>query len=129
MSNESNESEFRPVVVEAGRGGWGGPLRIQPTPERPIIASVTGGGIHPVAERIAELSGGEAFDGFSSTVPFDQMACAVIDCGGTARIGVYPMKGVPTVDIHGATPSGPLASKITEDNFVSGVAPENVKEA
>jgi glucitol/sorbitol PTS system EIIB component len=122
-------SDYKAVVVEKGTGGWGGPLRIEPTADRKVIASITGGGIHPVAQRIAELTGGEAFDAFKSSVKFDKMACAVIDCGGTARVGVYPMKGVPTVDIHPTSPAGPLAMHIKEENFVSGVKPENIKEA
>ena len=122
-------SEYKAVKVSAGTGGWGGPLTIQPSDDKPIIACITGGGIHPVAQRIADLTGGEAFDAFKSTVKFDKMACAVIDCGGTARVGVYPMKGVPTVDVHATSPAGPLARFITEDVFVSGVKPDNVEEA
>ena len=122
-------SEYKSVKVSQGRGGWGGPLVITPTADRPLIYSVTGGGIHPVAQRIAELTGGEAFDGFKSSAPFDKIAVAVIDCGGTARVGVYPMKKVPTVDIHATSPAGPLAAFITEVIFVSGVKPENVEEA
>jgi PTS system glucitol/sorbitol-specific IIB component len=121
--------DYKSVKVTKGRGGWGGPLTIKPTDDRPLIASITGGGIHPVAQKIADLTGGEAFDGFSSSAPFDKIACAVIDCGGTARVGVYPMKKVPTVDIHGTSPAGPLAMFITEDLFVSGVKPEDVAEA
>jgi sorbitol-specific phosphotransferase system component IIBC len=102
-------------------------LTITPTDDKPLIYSVTGGGIHPVAARIAELTGGQAFDGFASSAPFDKIAVAVIDCGGTARIGVYPMKKVPTVDIHATSPSGPLANFITEQIFVSGVKPDNVE--
>lgn len=122
-------SEYKAVNVSKGPGGWGGPLRIEPTEDRKVIASITGGGIHPVAQRIAELTGGEAFDAFKSTVKFDKMACAVIDCGGTARVGVYPMKGVPTVDIHPTSPAGPLAMHIKEEIFVSGVRPDDVEEA
>jgi sorbitol-specific phosphotransferase system component IIBC len=121
-------SDYKAVKVTQGRGGWGGPLTIKPTEDRPLIASITGGGIHPVAQRIADLTGGEAFDGFANHAPFDKMAVAVIDCGGTARVGVYPMKKVPTVDIHGTSPAGPLAQFITEELFVSGVKPENVEE-
>ena len=90
---------------------------------------MTGGGIHPVAQKIADLTGGEAFDGFKSNAPFDKIAVAVIDCGGTAQVGVYPMKKVPTVDVHATSPAGPLAMFIKEDIFVSGVGPDNVKEA
>jgi PTS system glucitol/sorbitol-specific IIB component len=122
-------SEYRAVEVSKGPGGWGGPLRIEPNGDRVVIASITGGGIHPVAQRIADLTGGEAFDAFRSSVKFDKMACAVIDCGGTARVGVYPMKGVPTVDVHPTSPAGPLAMHIKETNFVSGVKPDNVREA
>lgn len=122
-------SEYKAVTVSKGPGGWGGPLRIEPKGERVVVASITGGGIHPVAQRIADLTGGTAFDAFKSTVKFDKMACAVIDCGGTARVGVYPMKGVPTVDVHATSPAGPLAAFIKEEIFVSGVKLDNVKEA
>ena len=100
-------ADYKKVKVEAGPSGWGGPLEIQPTDEKKYIVCVTGGGIHPVAQKIADLTGAEAFDGFKSSPEgsFKAMACAVIDCGGTARIGVYPMKGVPTIDIHDTTPA------------------------
>ena len=62
-------AEYKAVRVEAGRGGWGGPLTIKPTADRPLVYSVTGGGIHPVAQKIADLTGGEAFDGFKSNAP------------------------------------------------------------
>jgi glucitol/sorbitol PTS system EIIB component len=122
-------TEFKSVTIKAGRGGWGGPLTVTPTEKKPYIYSVTGGGIHPVAQRIADLTGGTPFDGFKSSKPFDEIAVAVIDCGGTARVGVYPMKKVPTVDIHAASPSGPLAAFITAELFVSGVKPENITES
>ena len=120
-------TDYKAVTIEKGRGGWGGPLTIKPTSERNLIYSVTGGGIHPVAARIAELTGGQAFDGFRSSAPFDKIACAVIDCGGTARVGVYPMKKVPTVDVHPTSPAGPLAMFIKEELFVSGVKPDDVE--
>ena len=122
-------AEYKAVKIEAGRGGWGGPLTIKPTDQRKLIVSVTGGGIHPVAQKIAELTGGEPFDGFKSSAPFDKIAVAVIDCGGTARVGVYPMKKVPTVDVYATSPSGPLAAFIKEDIFVSGVKADNVSLA
>ena len=122
-------SDYKSVTVSKGRGGWGGPLTITPTAERPLIASITGGGIHPVAAKIAELTGGELVDGFKGAAPFDKLAVAVIDCGGTARVGVYPMKKVMTVDVHATSPAGPLAQFITEQLFVSGVKPEDVKDA
>ncbi|MBO0451542.1 PTS glucitol/sorbitol transporter subunit IIB [Candidatus Enterococcus murrayae] len=120
---------YKSVFVEPGTGGWGVGLTLVPTEKRNKVVSVTGGGIHPVAQQIADLTGAEAWDGFKNQVPEDEMICAVIDCGGTARIGVYPMKRIPTVDILPSSPSGPLAKHITEDIFVSGVKPANVKLA
>ena len=122
-------AEYKAVKIDKGQGGWGGPLTIKPTDARPYIYSVTGGGIHPLAQKIADLTGGIAFDGFSSSKKFDEIAVAVIDCGGTARIGVYPMKKVPTVDIHATSPAGPLAMFITEDLLVTGVKLENINPA
>ncbi len=119
---------YKSVRIEHGKKGWGGPLVVSPSKQKPLIYSVTGGGIHPVAQKIADLTGAEPFDGFKSKADFSQIAVAVIDCGGTARVGVYPMKGVLTVDIHGATPSGPLMKYINESNFVSGVKEENITQ-
>jgi len=119
--------QYKQVVVEKGTRGWGGPLVIKPEPGRELIYSVTGGGIHPVAQKIADMTGGKPFDGFNSKAAFEEIACVVIDCGGTARVGVYPMKGIPTIDVYPASPSGPLAKHINEQNFVSGVKPETVK--
>lgn len=122
----TNLGEYKRVRVERGARGWGGPLVIEPKSGRHLIYSVTGGGIHPVAQRIADLTGGTPFDGFKSKASFDEIAVAVIDCGGTARVGVYPMKGVLTVDIHSTSPSGPLMKYIKETNFVSGVSVDNI---
>ncbi|NMC30532.1 MAG: PTS sorbitol transporter [Pelolinea sp.] len=121
------ENKYRKIKIKAGPKGWGGPLVIEPTESRNLIYSVTGGGIHPLAAKIAELTGGTPFDGFKSRAPFEQIAVCVIDCGGTARVGVYPMKKVPTVDIYPTTPSGPLFRFITEDVFVSGVRIEDLE--
>lgn len=122
-------AEYKAVRIQAGKGGWGGPLTVKPSDERPLVVSVTGGGIHPLAQHIADLTGGTVHDGFKSSAPFDKIAVVVIDCGGTARIGVYPMKKVPTVDVYPTSPSGPLASFIKEDIFVSGVKAEDVTPA
>src|SRR5699024_596613 len=117
---------YKPIFVQKGSGGWGKGLHLEPNGKKTKVVSVTGGGIHPVAQKISELSGAEAVDGFKNSIPEDEMMCVVIDCGGTARIGVYPMKGIPTVDVMDASPSGPLAKHITEDIFVSGVGAKDV---
>jgi len=119
---------YKACKIVHGMRGWGGPLIIAPNSTRKYIYSVTGGGIHPIAQKIADITGAEPFDGFKSKADFSEIAVAVIDCGGTARVGVYPMKGIPTVDIHAATPSGPLLKYINETNFVSGVKEEHISE-
>jgi glucitol/sorbitol PTS system EIIB component len=119
-------SKYQSVKISKGSGGWGGPLIIQPTEEKKYIVSVTGGGIHPVAQKIADLTGTEAIDGFTKSVEKERMACVVVDCGGTARCGIYPKMGILTIDILPVSPSGPLASFINEENFVSGVTNETI---
>lgn len=118
--------KYNKVFVKKGQGGWGKGLEIHPTEKKNKIVSVTGGGIHPVAQKIADLTGGIAIDGFKNAVPEDEIATAIIDCGGTARIGVYPMKGILTIDVLASGPSGPLAKHINEENFVSGIKPSDV---
>ncbi|AYO30911.1 PTS sorbitol transporter subunit IIB [Biomaibacter acetigenes] len=118
--------EYKAVKIEKGPSGWGGPLIIKPSEGKDKIVSVTGGGIDPVAQRIAELTGGTAFDGFKSSVPEDQICCVIIDCGGTARCGVYPKKRIPTINLTPVGQVGPLAQYIKEDIYVSGVKPENI---
>jgi glucitol/sorbitol PTS system EIIB component len=102
----SEEPQYRKVKIKKGPKGWGGPLIVQPKPGKDLIYSVTGGGIHPLAQ---------------------QIAVCVIDCGGTARVGVYPMKKVLTVDIYPTSPSGPLMRFITPELFCSGVRKEDVE--
>ena len=123
----ADEKKYRKVRIKKGPKGWGGPLVVDPKPGKDLIYSVTGGGIHPLAAKIAELSGGRAFDGFKSKAGFEEIAVCVIDCGGTARVGVYPMKKVLTVDIYPTSPSGPLMRFITENLFVSGTRIEDLE--
>lgn len=118
---------YKSVKISSGSGGWGGPLTIQPTDQRNKVVSVTGGGIHPIARRIADLTGMEAVDGFKAPPVEGEMAVVVVDCGGTARCGVYPRKRIPTVNVMPVGQSGPLAQYITEDIYVSGVKAENIE--
>ena len=77
---------YKKVKISHGDGGWGGPLIITPTEKCHTVLSVTGGGIHPVAAKIAELTGGEAVDGWKTTLPDDEIMVAVGDHGCSSRL-------------------------------------------
>lgn len=112
---------YQAVTIKAGKGGFGGPLTLVPTDTRNKVVSVTGGGIHPVAAKIAEMTGCPAVDGFSTGVPDNEILVAIVDCGGTARCGVYPKKKIFTVNVLPVGQTGPLARFITPDIYVSAV--------
>src|SRR3712207_2111653 len=123
------EKTFRAVRIERGAQGWGGPLVIQPTAEKDKIVAVTGGGIPAVAQKIADLTGAQGVDGFPAPPPESEIAAVIVDCGGTARAGVYPRKRIPTINLTPVGQAGPLAQFITEDIYVSGVTPNNITPA
>ncbi|WP_312542942.1 PTS glucitol/sorbitol transporter subunit IIB [Enterococcus sp.] len=110
----------RAVKIHKGKGGWGGPLTVIPDEQKKYVISVTGGGIHPVAHKLAEMTHTTAVDAFKNPVAKEETLAAVIDCGGTARCGTYPRMRIPTVNVKLQAPSGPLAKFMTEDIFVSG---------
>ena len=112
---------YQSVKIVAGKGGWGGPLVLVPTETRNKIVSVTGGGVHPLAAKIAEMTGCTAVDGSATGVPDEEILLAVVDCGGTARCGVYPKKGVLTANVLPVGKTGPLAQFITKELYVSAV--------
>lgn len=129
MSNETSKSGFRAVKVERGSSGWGGPLVILPTAEKDKIVAITGGGIPAVAQQLADMTGATVVDGFTSPPVEGEIAAVVVDCGGTARCGVYPRKRIPTINLTPVGQAGPLAQYILEDIYVSGVKVENLSYA
>ncbi|TWD99439.1 PTS system glucitol/sorbitol-specific IIC component [Neobacillus bataviensis] len=121
-------TEYRSIKIVKGSGGFGGPLTITPTAAKNKIVYITGGGAKPnIVDKIVELTGTEAVNGFQTSVPDDQIALAIIDCGGTLRCGIYPQKGIPTVNIMPTGKSGPLAKYITEDIYVSAVDVDQIQ--
>ena len=118
---------YKTIKINAGDGGWGGPLTVTPTEKCHTVLSVTGGGIHPVAQAIADMAGGVAVDGWKTTLPDDEIMVAVVDCGGTARCGVYPKKGIFTVNLMPVGQSGPLAQFITPEIYCSAVKEKDIE--
>mgnify|MGYP002519135680 CR=1 FL=1 len=115
---------MKSICIKKGKNGWGGPLIIKvEDSEKEIkkVLSITGGGIDPIAQTIANMLEIEAVDGMIKAVEDENIACVVINCGGTLRCGVYPQKRVPTVNTTPVGKSGPLAKYILEDIYVSDV--------
>lgn len=117
---------YKNIKIEKGRSGFGGPLVIVPTETKNKILCVTGQHISPIARKIAQMTGCELVDGFMTSVPEEQVAAVVINCGGTARCGVYPRKRIPTINVEPVGSVGPLAQFITEDIYVSDVSEETI---
>lgn len=121
-------TEYKSIRIEKGPGGWGGPLTITPTSEKNRFIYVVGGGEKPkIADRIEKLTGMEGVNGFSTSIPEEEIALAIIDCGGTLRCGIYPQKGIPTINVIPTGKAGPLAKYITEDIYVSNVGEKQIQ--
>ena len=117
---------YKSVKIEKGPNGWGGPLIITPTEKKNKIVSITGKTVHPLAHKLAELTGCEIVNGFVTGVPEDEIMVVIVDCGGTARCGVYPKKRIFTINVMPVGQAGPLAQYITSDIYVSDVKENNV---
>ncbi|MDD3115189.1 MAG: glucitol/sorbitol-specific PTS transporter subunit IIBC [Anaerovibrio sp.] len=123
-------AEYKSIRIEHGTGGFGGPLVITPTEQRNKVMFITGGGAKPEClAKIVELTGMIPVNGFKTKCPEEEIGLVIIDCGGTLRCGIYPKKGIPTVNVMPVGKSGPMAKYITEDIYVSAVTSKHISPA
>ncbi len=115
--------------IVKGSGGFGGPLEIGIEGKKDKVMYVTGGHKPDIVDKICEITGGTPVNGFETSVPEDEIMVAVIDCGGTLRCGIYPQKGILTINIMATGKSGPLRQYITEEIYVSNVDVDQVTVA
>ena len=122
--------KYGSIYIEKGQGGFGGPLVVTPTDKRNKVMYILGEmDKPPCLDRIVELSGMTPVDGYKTTVPEEEIALAIVDCGGTLRCGIYPKKRIPTINIMPVGAAGPLAEFIKEDIYASAVGPDQVRAA
>ena len=123
-------AEYRAIKIVKGSGGFGGPLVVMPEEGKDKLVYITGGGAKPdIVDKIVELTGCEAVNGFRTSVAEKEIFLVIIDCGGTLRCGIYPQKRIPTINVMPVGKSGPMAKHITEDIYVSAVGVNQISHA
>lgn len=125
--SEDKPHPYHSITITCGDGGYGGPVTVTPTEKCHTVLYMTAGGSEPEPlAKILELSGMTPVNGNLDVCPDEKVALAIIDCGGTLRCGIYPGKGIPTVNLLATGRSGPLAKYMTPDKYVSAVTSADI---
>lgn len=127
---KTKDIKERQVVIHKGVAGYGGPLYISANKKRNKILYVTAQdrGLD-IANKISQLTGAEVVNGVTQSVDDKEIMLAIVDCAGTLRCGIYPKKGIPTLNLLPTGKSGPLAKYINEDIYVSDVSLHCIQSA
>lgn len=116
------------IIINNNNGGYGGPLKVVSTNKKnKFMYLLSSGNVTPEVLKIIELTGMIAINGYTEKVQEEELALVVIDCGGSLRCGVYPRKGIPTINLEPTGRSGLLWQYMTEDLYVSGSEVTDIK--
>ena len=78
IDRKSEFMSYKSIKVVKGNGGFGGPLVITPSEAKHKFIYITGGGEKPdIVDKIADLTGMEAVNGFKTSIPDEEIALAI----------------------------------------------------